>query len=699
MNYLSLFSGIEAASVAWHDFGWTCVGFSEIDPFPSAVLKHHYPNVPNLGDITKITKEKLDDIKEKHGTIDIVVGGSPCQSFSVAGKRLGLEDPRGNLMFEYLRIVKEASPNYVLWENVPGVLSSNNGKDFTCFLESLELMGYLSEVELLDAQFFGVPQRRQRIFVCSEKVSHILMKKSTTSKITILKFLLEISHLLSVGLQNQSKNKQINLELQEQIKDGLERRMNLFCPSIESQNYKLLQENLIEILRACQQEQENWKSKLGETHTQRNFEADLLNGEMESVWKLTEESLLKNWEDLYMMVKSFITSTAIKETIDQKIFMCFQIVQNIGLLTVQLNYSRKSFSLVESLLLTALQECMNYAKQKSNEFFGSLWGDDSYRLLVTRSEYLIKLVGCLGKNTSAFEILFECKGSRRDLIKSTEEGQRDSTQVESRTGEHVEKELEIYRKSRRAQSSSDFETWIPADVTNTLNCFDVGDTRTTMAIVEQMKSVTFLESAHPYATMGETSTCSTLTAAMGIGGGHVPMIVDKQPEYYYYNQTNGTCTGPDPVAGTLLARYGTGGGNVPFVMEHHPYNVTFNDANGTRTNGGVGDTKVVEVAAPVSKGNGECWENHDTFTSLSSGGGQIGQGYPAVRVESRVRRLTPLECERLQGFPDNWTKIPYNKKSAEDCPESPRYKALGNSMAVPVMRFIGLGIAELEKAT
>ena len=127
MKYLSLFSGIEAASVAWHDFGWTCVGVSEIDPFPCAVLKERFPDVPNLGDITEITKERLDEIKAENGAIDIVVGGSPCQSFSVAGQRKGLEDPRGNLMFEYCRVVRTVRPKYFIWENVPGALSSGKG--------------------------------------------------------------------------------------------------------------------------------------------------------------------------------------------------------------------------------------------------------------------------------------------------------------------------------------------------------------------------------------------------------------------------------------------------------------------------------------------------------------------------------------------------------------------------------------------
>jgi DNA (cytosine-5)-methyltransferase 1 len=121
------------------------------------------------------------------------------------------------------------------------------------------------------------------------------------------------------------------------------------------------------------------------------------------------------------------------------------------------------------------------------------------------------------------------------------------------------------------------------------------------------------------------------------------------------------------------------------TVQHTPCDLYNTSVYGTR-----------EVTAPVSKGNGECWENDKTFTSLTSGGGQMGQGYAAVRIESKVRRLTPLECERLQGFPDDWTEIAYKKKEAKDCPTSPRYKALGNSMAVPVMRFIGLGILEVE---
>ena len=165
MNYLSVCSGIEAASVAWKTLGWSAVGFSEIEPFPCKVLAHHYPDVPNFGDMTKF-KEWPD------ANIDVLVGGTPCQSFSIAGLRKGLDDPRGNLMLTYLAIADRYKPKYILWENVPGVLSSNGGRDFGTFLGGLGKLGYGFAYRVLDAQFCrthehprAVPQRRRRVFV------------------------------------------------------------------------------------------------------------------------------------------------------------------------------------------------------------------------------------------------------------------------------------------------------------------------------------------------------------------------------------------------------------------------------------------------------------------------------------------------------------------------------------------------------
>ena len=160
MRYLSVCSGIEAASVAWESLGWTPVAFAEIERFPSQVLAHHFPGVPNLGDMTKYKDWDID-----RDAVDLIVGGTPCQSFSVAGLRKGLEDPRGNLALAFIGMVDHYRPEWVIWENVPGVLSSSGGRDFGSFLGALASIGYGFAYRVLDAQYFGVPQRRRRVFV------------------------------------------------------------------------------------------------------------------------------------------------------------------------------------------------------------------------------------------------------------------------------------------------------------------------------------------------------------------------------------------------------------------------------------------------------------------------------------------------------------------------------------------------------
>lgn len=158
MIYLSVCSGIEAASVAWEPLGWEAIGFSEIEPFACELLKQKYPSVKNHGDMTKYENWDI-------GEFDILVGGTPCQSFSIAGKRGGTNDIRGRLMYSYLGIVEKYKPRWVVWENVPGVLSSGDGVDFASFLAGLEQCGYGWAYRVLDAQYFGVPQRRRRVFV------------------------------------------------------------------------------------------------------------------------------------------------------------------------------------------------------------------------------------------------------------------------------------------------------------------------------------------------------------------------------------------------------------------------------------------------------------------------------------------------------------------------------------------------------
>lgn len=158
MNYLSVCSGIEAATCAWNSLDWRAVAFSEIEKFPSALLAARYPGVPNWGDMTQF--EEWPD-----ADVDVLVGGTPCQSFSVAGLRRGLADPRGNLALTYLAIADRYRPRWLVWENVPGVLSADNGRAFGALLGGMEKLGYGWAYRTLDAQYAGVPQRRRRVFV------------------------------------------------------------------------------------------------------------------------------------------------------------------------------------------------------------------------------------------------------------------------------------------------------------------------------------------------------------------------------------------------------------------------------------------------------------------------------------------------------------------------------------------------------
>lgn len=158
MWFLSLFSGIEAASLAWQNLGWKTLAVAEVAPFPSAVIRHHFPHVPNLGDVREIDYGRLHPF-------DLVVGGSPCQDFSLAGTRAGLDGERSVLAREFVRCLAERRPRWFVWENVPGAFSTNKGEDFKSLVEAFEECGYGVAWRVLDAQFFGVPQRRRRLFV------------------------------------------------------------------------------------------------------------------------------------------------------------------------------------------------------------------------------------------------------------------------------------------------------------------------------------------------------------------------------------------------------------------------------------------------------------------------------------------------------------------------------------------------------
>ncbi len=170
MRYASVCSGIEAASLAWEPLGWEPAWFAQFDPehnykngpdFPSAVLAHRWPHVPNLGDMTKLNRHEV----YQNEKLDLLVGGTPCQDDSIAGLRKGMDGKRGIIKDDFVRILAEKQPRWFVWENVPGVLSSNGGRNFAAFIGNIQAVGYSFAWRIIDAQYCGVPQRRRRVFI------------------------------------------------------------------------------------------------------------------------------------------------------------------------------------------------------------------------------------------------------------------------------------------------------------------------------------------------------------------------------------------------------------------------------------------------------------------------------------------------------------------------------------------------------
>ena len=480
MNYLSVCSGIEAATTAWHPLGWKPVAFSEIEPFPCAVLAHHYPTVPNKGDMTKYKEWGIEP-----GSVELLVGGTPCQSFSVAGLRRGLADPRGNLMLTYGAIADHYKPRWLVWENVPGVLSSNGGRDFGTFLGMLGLIGYGFAYRILDAQYAGLAQRRRRVFV----VGHLGDWRRAAAVL-----------FESQGLRWDPPPSRESREDAPRVAGTL--AANGGGTTRPAGNANELDFCVPVVPRPL------GLGPDGETARALNA-CPTASGRMD------------------VSVDTFVAHTLRGEVFDA---------------------SEDGTGRGTPIVPIAIQDIRGMDKAQN----GKGWTDDGTAYTVDA----MATQGVLALN------------ARQDP-----DVERDLCPPISRkdTGHAI------------AFSSKDYGA-------------DAGEVAPTLR-------------------------------AMGHSGSHA-----------------------------------NGGGQVAVAVDAY---------NGLETG---------EVA-----------------TTLTTQSGIEGHSGPTLRQGMAVRRLTPRECERLQGFPDSYTMIPWKGKSAEDCPDGPRYKALGNSMAVPVMAWIGRRIKKVEE--
>jgi DNA (cytosine-5)-methyltransferase 1 len=530
MKYLSVCSGIEAASKAWEPIGWKPVAFSEIEPFPSAVLKHHWPKVPNLGDMSKYEQWNIQS-----GSVDLLVGGTPCQSFSVAGLRQGLKDPRGNLMLTYLAIAERLKPRWLVWENVPGVLSSNGGKDFGSFLGALGELGYEWAYRVLDAQWFGVAQRRRRVFV----VAH-LGEGNLAAKV-----LFESESVRRDTPPSREARQGVAADVEGSFDAGCVGAIDTECGG----------------------------------------------------GKLTNQTVM------------------------------------------------------------------------AGHIFPSYWNDQTqpHDTLLARD---YKGVG--NQDLTSGRLLVPAIPIHDQATRFS--GKRGDKQDGKGNGLGVGK---------------------PGDPCPTLTKGD----KHAIAFSFDSLSSNSMKSKNPISGCNQVDLARSLDTSRGLD----PTCNQGGMAVLYENHPNDSrVTGPHDVAPSCVSRYGTGGGNVPLVQEAIAFEPGIATREGSESRfvkelsptlrKEMGDNQVavaVDVYNQAIDGN--------TAATLTSACGGTNTSGPKAMQSMAVRRLSPRECERLQGFNDDHTLIPWRNKPADQCPDGPRYKALGNSMAVPCMAWIGKRIDAVEK--
>lgn len=553
-----MFSGIEAASVAWEPLGWEPVAFSEIEAFPCQLLAKRFPHVPNLGDISKV------DWSKYHGTVDLVVGGSPCQAFSVAGRRRGLVDERGRLMLEYVRAVREIHPNWVLWENVPGVLSQSNGDAFETLQRELADCGYSLAWRTLDAQFYRVAQRRRRVFL----VGH-LGENSYPAAV-----LFERESLLWDSASSREKRKELARASRGCARGG-DRAGSAWsiagnvCDRNARQNGSGVSEGVAPTL----------------TVVDRHAVA------------YDDQGCINPWAPQH-----------------DRVFTPGSVYQTL--------YAHGSGGADCGAVLDTLAFDTTQMTNKDNRSKPQ-WGDPCHTLSATNDppSAVIAFQG----NASGSRGF----GESEELSPTLRAGGSCGNQAPA-----IAFKYHQGSKAGSAGADSDVSPTLTADFHQPAICVSTFDPRVTCG---EDVSATFKANGHAPAVCFNSGNANDVAS---VGDGQIDL------------------------APTLRAsRSGTNG--TPAVC-----------MASTQANAEIEREMCPTLAARQHKDPPVLFARDVPF--------EVAWRWPWI-----VRRLMPVECERLQGFPDGWTDL-------GNTPDTPRYKALGNSMAVPVMRWIGGRVQMVE---
>jgi DNA-cytosine methyltransferase len=628
----SCFSGIGAPEVAMPHWDWRWC--AEIEKFPSAGMAARHPKSVNLGDVT------ADDFMQRasaFGQLDVLCAGSPCQSFSVAGLRKGMDDPRGNLTLRFLAIVNALKPKCILWENVPGILSDKDDA-FGQFLDGLEELGYIYDADILDAQWHGLAQRRRRVFVCAHRLEDLLQQRTITSALTVIQLLTECLLLILAAarpsLMIDSESLAFNAS---EPKLSLQRRMKQFGMDSRPDGSAHLSHTM--------------GIKSSQSITQMAPHGEFQN---------TDKSWLIILDALFQTVSECIISTAKNPITESKIFGCAQM---IALITARITPSMASQPTFWSAALstsTAMKAFTDYARQTTSDLFADPKLVRSWLHFIRENERAEKTVGdigveCFGEILPVSESVLRHPPARRQAGKDVTGTIAARSKGGGGLGTDFDLDGGLVTGTLKASAGRSRGAGTPVSIL----CADVAPT-----LDANFGDKMGQDNQHINGGGG----CSLPSVAMCLNAGAMQRL--------------------DPTFETLIPT-----NRCDFDVEPCCYDTTQITSAGNYSNPQPGDachptaasahvpliTVPRPVAFPARLSSTQYAASIDKCPSL-------GAANPmAVATQWSVRRLTPTECERLQGFPDGFTDIEYRGKPAAD---GPRYKALGNSWAVPCGRWI-----------
>lgn len=655
LTYAELFAGAGGLSLGLELAGWSPVAHAEIEPHARAVLRHHWPDCRLDGDVAAIDGADFCGVT-------LLSGGFPCQDVSVAGKRAGLAGARTGLFYEATRIIGEARPLFILLENVMGLVSSNNGEDIEAVLAELGRLGYLVECEELDAQNFGVPQRRRRVFfVCVDvqEAIGISGQRLMTSFCESTRVNTLVAGLLgaSAALQRASRTAAKSSDSDGSLSDrGLERMINTFSTMPAPWGWRNWPSVWTVTSPSSPSGASGSASPRGSSGTSTLADTDPTGDRLAaSAARLSSIARLWSelWDDLSVPASASTISTWSRTTTDSKISMCAEMSVLISEHTAAWTDLSPHYWSAVSSCLTVLPASIAYLRTQTDDLFVAEDRREHAWILLARAERvqldLIERARTGGVDPA--EVLALSEGLRGDSPPLREA--REGTAADAGGG----------------AGRAGIFNWQVAGKHGAVNLKDradslhVGQTPAVLA-VNVSDSADRLDAV--MGTLGARSGGQEVGAQTR--GVVMAFRTDQEPEVT-----------PGGICHTLDTGSKSDGGQTPAVLQ-----VVFTVDKHSGASDSVAPTLKTDLAhqmGPVVANTVTAREHKGWNPARDVGNGAVQSGIP--------RRLMPVECERLMGWPDGHTAVGVDEQGREyELSDTARYRLCGNGVASPVAGWI-----------